>query len=331
MFFKLALIGCVVVACYAQHGHYGHGGTSFSSISLGHSGHHYGGHGLGHAAIHHAAPVLVHSAPAYASYGHGHGHDHGHHVDYYAHPKYEFKYGVSDAHTHDHHSQHEVRDGDTVHGEYSLHEADGTIRTVKYTADHKNGFNAQVIRSGHAVHPETHKLAIISCVVIACYAQYDKYGHGGSSYSSVSLGHQGAHSNYGAHGLGHAVGVQHAVPVLVHSAPVFTSHGHGYGHGNNYEKHVDYYAHPKYEFKYGVSDGHTHDHHSQHEVRDGDSVHGEYSLHEADGTIRTVKYTADHKNGFNAQVIREGHAAHPETHAKAAFIVQAHHGGHGHY
>ncbi|KAF5307751.1 hypothetical protein FQR65_LT06622 [Abscondita terminalis] len=137
MFFKVTVLSCVVAVCFAQHGGYGHGGYghagSYASLSLGHGGH--------------AAPVVL---------GHGYGH-HDEHVDYYVRsPKYEFNYGVSDAHTHDHHSQHEVRDGDVVHGEYSLHEADGTIRTVKYTADHKNGFNAQVIRSGHAAHPQTH-------------------------------------------------------------------------------------------------------------------------------------------------------------------------------
>ncbi|KAF5307752.1 hypothetical protein FQR65_LT06623 [Abscondita terminalis] len=154
------------------------------------------------------------------------------------------------------------------------------------------------------------KLALVSCVVVACFAQHGSYGHGGSSFSSISLGHG---NNYGGHGL-------------AYSAPVVASVGHGYGSGHGHE--VDYYAHPKYEFKYGVSDGHTHDIHSQQESRDGDVVHGEYSLHEADGTIRTVKYTADKKNGFNAQVIRSGHAVHPETHVKPAFVVQAHHGGH---
>ncbi|KAF5307755.1 hypothetical protein FQR65_LT06626 [Abscondita terminalis] len=117
------------------------------------------------------------------------------------------------------------------------------------------------------------KLALISCVVVVCYAQHGGYGHG---------------------------------------------HGHD----------VDYYAHPKYEFKYGVSDAHTHDQHSQQEHRDGDVVHGEYSLHEPDGTVRIVKYTADHKNGFNAEVIKKGHASHPETHVKPAFVVHAQHGGH---
>ncbi|KAB0798057.1 hypothetical protein PPYR_09050 [Photinus pyralis] len=115
MYFSFVVISAVVLACSAQHYGYGNEGSSWS------------GHGGGHG---------------------------GHAVDYYAHPKYEFKYGVDDAHTGDHKSQYEVRDGDAVHGEYSLHEADGTIRTVKYTADHKNGFNAQVIRSGHASHPQ---------------------------------------------------------------------------------------------------------------------------------------------------------------------------------
>lgn len=90
-------------------------------------------------------------------------------------------------------------------------------------------------------------------------------------------------------------------------------------------------AHPKYHFDYGVADHHTGDHHNQKEERDGDVVHGEYSLHEPDGTIRVVKYTADHKNGFNAEVIRKGHAVHPETKHKSTFVVPVHvgHGGGG--
>lgn len=68
-------------------------------------------------------------------------------------PKYEFGYGVADQHTGDNKEQKEVRLGDVVQGEYSLKEPDGTIRTVKYTADDHNGFNAVVLRQGHAVHP----------------------------------------------------------------------------------------------------------------------------------------------------------------------------------
>ncbi|XP_019875897.1 cuticle protein 19 [Aethina tumida] len=74
-------------------------------------------------------------------------------VDYVAYPKYEFKYGVADGHTGDQKTQSEIRDGDVVKGQYSLVEPDGTVRTVTYTADDHNGFNAVVTRAGHAVHP----------------------------------------------------------------------------------------------------------------------------------------------------------------------------------
>lgn len=69
-----------------------------------------------------------------------------------AHPKYSYKYGVSDHHTGDIKSAHETRDGDVVKGQYSLVEADGSVRTVDYTADDHHGFNAVVSHSGHAVH-----------------------------------------------------------------------------------------------------------------------------------------------------------------------------------
>lgn len=67
-------------------------------------------------------------------------------------------------------------------------------------------------------------------------------------------------------------------------------------------------APPKYEFKYGVEDPKTGDKKSQYETREGDLVKGEYRLAEPDGTIRIVKYVADKKTGFNAEVIKEGKA-----------------------
>ncbi|XP_066586087.1 uncharacterized protein [Prorops nasuta] len=69
-------------------------------------------------------------------------------------------------------------------------------------------------------------------------------------------------------------------------------------------KSVELMAYPKYSFNYGVLDGYTGDSKSAWEERDGDSVKGEYSVVEADGTIRTVTYTADDYNGFNAVVKR---------------------------
>lgn len=73
-------------------------------------------------------------------------------------PNYHFNYGVKDLHTGDLKSQWEHREGDVVKGSYSLMEPDGSIRTVDYTADSRNGFNAVVSKSGNNVHPkQSHK------------------------------------------------------------------------------------------------------------------------------------------------------------------------------
>ncbi|CAD7004298.1 larval cuticle protein A2B [Ceratitis capitata] len=63
------------------------------------------------------------------------------------HPQYAFAYNVQDALTGDSKSQQEVRDGDVVKGSYSVLDADGSLRTVFYTADPINGFNAVVQRA----------------------------------------------------------------------------------------------------------------------------------------------------------------------------------------
>ncbi|XP_043471009.1 larval cuticle protein A2B-like [Leptopilina heterotoma] len=68
---------------------------------------------------------------------------------------------------------------------------------------------------------------------------------------------------------------------------------------------AEYDPHPQYSYAYDVQDSLTGDSKSQHETRDGDVVKGSYSLLEADGTRRTVDYTADDVNGFNAVVRKE--------------------------
>ncbi|XP_028147586.1 larval cuticle protein A3A-like [Diabrotica virgifera virgifera] len=67
----------------------------------------------------------------------------------------------------------------------------------------------------------------------------------------------------------------------------------------------DYDPHPQYNFAYDIQDSLTGDSKNQHEVRDGDVVQGSYSLVDSDGFRRTVDYTADPVNGFNAVVHRE--------------------------
>jgi hypothetical protein len=90
------------------------------------------------------------------------------------------------------------------------------------------------------------------------------------------------------------------------------SSGGGVGEWSGADYKGDYHAYPKYKFEYGVKDPHTHDHKSQWESRDGDVVKGQYTLDEADGTVRKVSYHADGKTGFHAKVERIGKAHHEQ-------------------
>lgn len=62
---------------------------------------------------------------------------------------------------------------------------------------------------------------------------------------------------------------------------------------------------PKYKFDYSVHDPESGDVKSHWESRDGDAVIGAYTVHDPDGNIRVVEYTADPDNGFNAHVSKE--------------------------
>ncbi|GBP84960.1 39S ribosomal protein L47, mitochondrial [Eumeta japonica] len=81
-------------------------------------------------------------------------------------------------------------------------------------------------------------------------------------------------------------------------------------------KTVDYVAKPDYQYAYGVEDPKRGNLQNHKESRDGDVVHGEYSLVEPDGSVRLVRYTADPKNGFQAVVHKKpaGGQAPPPAH-----------------
>ncbi|PSN37972.1 Cuticle protein [Blattella germanica] len=119
---------------------------------------------------------------------------------------------------------------------------------------------------------------------------------------------------FAAPGYAPAISVAHA-PLAVAHAPVAVAHA---------PVAVDHFAPAHYQFSYGVHDAHTGDVKEQSEQREGDTVQGHYSLVEPDGTRRTVHYTADPHNGFNAVVERQGHAAHPATPVVAHAPVLAH-------
>ncbi|KAG8248560.1 Cuticle protein 21 [Homalodisca vitripennis] len=96
-----------------------------------------------YAARAYAAPVAYAAAPAYAKAVVD--------ADYDPNPQYSYNYDIKDALTGDSKSQQESRSGDVVQGSYSLVEPDGSVRTVDYTADPVNGFNAVVHKTAGVV------------------------------------------------------------------------------------------------------------------------------------------------------------------------------------
>ncbi|KAI8429065.1 hypothetical protein MSG28_007633 [Choristoneura fumiferana] len=111
----------------------------------------------------------------------------------------------------------------------------------------------------------------------------------------------------------------HAAPAQVsyHAAPAVTHYAAPIAKVSVAHEEI---AHPKYEYSYSVADGHSGDNKSQQESRDGDVVKGSYSFHEADGSIRTVEYTADDHNGFNA-VVHNTAPTHAPVVVKTAPVV----------
>lgn len=116
--------------------------------------------------------------------------------EYDPHPQYSFAYDVQDGLTGDSKSQHESRDGDVVQGSYSVVDPDGVKRTVEYTANPHNGFNAVVHREPLAVKAVAPVVAKVAPVVHSAPVAY-------------STGH-----------LVHAAPVAYSATPVVHAAPV---------------------------------------------------------------------------------------------------------------
>merc|ERR1711915_262224 len=79
-----------------------------------------------------------------------------------------------------------------------------------------------------------------------------------------------------------------------------------------------YHAPAKYEeapkpyaFEYGVADDYSGANFKAAETADGKAVHGSYQVNLPDGRVQTVTYTADHYNGFVADVKYEGVPQYP--------------------
>lgn len=57
---------------------------------------------------------------------------------------FDFSYAVYDPHTANDYAHKAVSDGDVTRGEYRVALPDGRTQIVRYTADWKNGYNAEV-------------------------------------------------------------------------------------------------------------------------------------------------------------------------------------------
>ncbi|CAG7829529.1 unnamed protein product [Allacma fusca] len=114
------------------------------------------------------------------------------------HPQYSYGYSVSDALTGDSKSASETRDGDVVKGQYSLVEPDGAIRTVTYTADSINGFNAIVDRSAPAI-TKIAAAPVVAAAPVARVASPAILSHGIAQQGLVA--HRIPPQGYLAHGI----------------------------------------------------------------------------------------------------------------------------------
>ncbi|XP_047526775.1 cuticle protein 8-like isoform X2 [Vanessa atalanta] len=141
-----------------------------------------------------------------------------------------------------------------------------------------------------------------------------------AAVSSQSIVRHDEHATPVAYHAAPAAVAYHAAPapVAYHAAPAAVAY-----HAAPVAKVIaqpEEIAYPKYEYNYSVADGHTGDNKQQQESRDGDVVKGSYSFQEADGSTRTVEYSADDHSGFNAVVHNSAPTAAP-AYIKAAPVV----------
>ncbi|XP_047526780.1 cuticle protein 8-like [Vanessa atalanta] len=188
------------------------------------------------------------------------------------------------------------------------------------------------------------KVVIFAASLMAVSAQHHEQSHGHATSSQSIIRHDISHNQHGySHqpialhaapvayhqptvSVHHAAPIVHSAPIVHHATPIAYHQAPVYhSQHNGAHEHQDYYAHPKYEFQYNVEDHHTGDIKSQHEARDGDHVTGSYSLHQPDGSVRTVHYNADKHSGFNAQVDYSAPSTHAQPIHHASEHILSHH------
>lgn len=140
-----------------------------------------------------------------------------------------FSYGVNDPHTGDVKSQHETRVGDSVVGQYSLLDSDGTRRTVDYAADAHSGFNA-VVRKDPALIAAPVAVAHAAPIAHAAPLAYAAapIAHAAPlAYNAAPLGYAASPLAYAAAPLAHAAPLAYGA----HAAAPLAYAGHGAYYG----------------------------------------------------------------------------------------------------
>merc|ERR1719420_1290394 len=174
------------------------------------------------------------------------------------------------------------------------------------------------------------KAFVISALVAVAAARPDvsshaiiSHGHGPVVSHAVHAPHHGAVVHHAAPLFHHAAPlVHHAAPLVHHAAPLI-HHAPVVHHAAPVIAHpAPYHPAPAYvekgepapyAYEYGVADDYSKAQFNAAETADpSGNVAGSYSVALPDGRTQHVKYTADHVNGYVAEVTYEGVPVYPE-------------------
>ncbi|XP_064118904.1 cuticle protein 21-like [Macrobrachium nipponense] len=119
----------------------------------------------------------------------------------------------------------------------------------------------------------------------------------------------GAPSGYGYSAPKHSLSYAPHAPAYEAPEPSYSAPKTSY-HAPSYDE-EDEEGKP-FEFEYAVTDHYNGLDFGHNENSDGTVVSGQYHVLLPDGRTQTVTYTADHDNGYQAEVTYEGEAEYPE-------------------
>lgn len=162
-------------------------------------------------------------------------------------------------------------------------------------------------------------IVFAACAVATALAIYKEPSYPApSAYPAPAYPAAPAYPSAPAYPAAHAYPAAPAYPAPAYPAPAYPAPSAysapapaykpaAYSAPKPYAPEPAYSAPSPYNFDYSVHDTYTGDIKSQSEYADANgNIKGSYSLVEPDGSKRTVEYTADDHNGFNAEVKKEG-------------------------